>query len=159
MKTLKVVGAGLAVLLALAITLPVAHASEFNQATELTFDQPVEIPGQVLPAGTYWFQSISSGVGSELIQVYDADHTHLFATLLTTPRDRSVATGHTVLTFARKESDQSTVLKAWYYPGRLTGHEFIYSDEEERDMGSSEWSVLATPDGSYPDTEIAETGE
>jgi hypothetical protein len=30
-----------------------AHADELDQTTILTFSQPVEIPGQVLPAGTY----------------------------------------------------------------------------------------------------------
>ena len=159
MKTLKAFGVGFVVLLALAIIRPVVRASEFNQATQLTFDQPIEIPGQVLPAGTYWFQSIGTGSGREVIQVFDADHTYLYATLLTIPRERLTATGHVVVTFATNESDQSVALKAWFYPGQLTGHEFVYPSDEERQMEASEWSELATPSGSVPDNELVETGQ
>ena len=41
--------------LASLIMLPVAHADEWDQASQLTFSQSVQIPGRVLPAGTYWF--------------------------------------------------------------------------------------------------------
>ena len=30
-----------------------AHAGESDQASTITFSQPIQIPGQVLPAGTY----------------------------------------------------------------------------------------------------------
>jgi hypothetical protein len=32
-----------------------AHADATDQSTKLTFSQPVQIPGQVSPAGTYLF--------------------------------------------------------------------------------------------------------
>ena len=159
MKTLRAFGIGFAILLALAIIRPVVRASEFDQATKLAFNQPIRIPGQVLPAGTYWFQSMGSGSGREVIQIYDADHTNLYATLLTIPRERMTATGNVLITLATNESDGSTALKAWFYPGQVTGHEFVYTSDEERQMGASEWSILATPDGSYPDTEYTEIGE
>jgi hypothetical protein len=37
------------------IMLPSARAGVYDRATKLTFNQPVQIPGRVLPAGTYWF--------------------------------------------------------------------------------------------------------
>jgi hypothetical protein len=43
-------------MVAFTILLPVVHADDWNQATRVTFSQPVQIPGHVLPAGTYWFQ-------------------------------------------------------------------------------------------------------
>lgn len=159
MNTRKAVGVLLALLLALAITLPVVKASETDQATQLIFSQPIEIPGQVLPAGTYWFQCLGAGSGREVIRVFNADHTYLYATLMTVPRQRMTATSDTVVTFATKESDQSTVLKAWFFPGQLVGHEFMYPNYEDRELQASEWSVLVTPTGSYPDDEVVETGE
>jgi len=42
----------LGLLLAFAIILPAARADEYDQASQLTFSQPVQIPGHVLPAGT-----------------------------------------------------------------------------------------------------------
>jgi hypothetical protein len=37
---------------------PLATASEWDQKTIFTFSGPVEIPGQVLPAGTYVFKLV-----------------------------------------------------------------------------------------------------
>ena len=33
-----------------------AHADEFDQATTITFSEPIQIPGQVLPAGSLLIQ-------------------------------------------------------------------------------------------------------
>ncbi len=45
----------LAFVFASIIMLPAARADDHDQASKLTFNQSVQIPGQVLPAGTYWF--------------------------------------------------------------------------------------------------------
>ena len=37
-----------------------AHADESDQATTITFNEPIQIPGQVLPAGSYLFKLIDS---------------------------------------------------------------------------------------------------
>ncbi len=47
--------ATIALLLPFLIVLPAARADESDQATKVTFDQPVQVPGRVLPAGTYGF--------------------------------------------------------------------------------------------------------
>ena len=41
-----------AAMLAFLAMLPVTRASEQDQATEVTFDRAIQIPGRVLPAGT-----------------------------------------------------------------------------------------------------------
>ena len=51
-------------LLAFLIVLPAVHADEWNQATLFTFSQPVQIPGRVLPAGTYLFELVKIGRAS-----------------------------------------------------------------------------------------------
>jgi hypothetical protein len=48
-----------AFLLAFLIILLIVRADEWSQATLFTFSQPVQIPGQVLPAGTYLFEIIN----------------------------------------------------------------------------------------------------
>jgi hypothetical protein len=44
-----------------------ARADEFNKQTILTFSQPVEIPGHVLPATSlsWWFDDARSAFGKE----------------------------------------------------------------------------------------------
>src|SRR4051812_21736581 len=79
-----------ALLLAFAFAGAVAHASEIDRATRLTFGQAVEIPGQTLPAGTYWF--VRAGHGDfpnvNVITVYNEDRTDVVATVNTQYNER-----------------------------------------------------------------------
>ena len=44
---------------------PLSKADTWDQLTKVTFSGPVEIPGQVLPAGTYWLKLLDSPVESK----------------------------------------------------------------------------------------------
>ena len=158
MKILKTGCVAFALLLALATTLPVAHASEANQATQLTFNQPIEIPGQILPAGTYWFQLPTVGSNRDLVQIFNFDRTQIIASLITVPRERQEATDATEVDIAQKESDQSNVLKAWFYPGDTSGHEFMYSQHVEREL-QPELIVLASPVDMYSNNSVVDSGD
>jgi len=48
-----------------------AKADDWDKKTTVTFDQDVEIPGQVLPAGTYVFKLFPSNSDHFLVQVWD----------------------------------------------------------------------------------------
>src|ERR1700740_3148596 len=84
MKTRKTVSI-LGLLLALAIILPTtARADEYDQASQLTFSQPVQIPGRVLPAGTYLVVLANTSVGNRnFIQIFNADRSPVYATIAT----------------------------------------------------------------------------
>ena len=43
-----------------AILVPIAHADQWDKQTLVTFSNPVEVPGRVLPAGTYVFKIANS---------------------------------------------------------------------------------------------------
>ena len=108
-----------------------AHADETNELTKITFSAPIQIPGQVLPAGTYIFQQAEPNDDLNLIHIFNADGSTLRATLQTVPADRKEATGDTAITLAEPESGQPILVK-WFYPGRLTGHEFVYAKQQEQ---------------------------
>lgn len=55
-----------------------AVADEWDQKTTVTFSQPVEIPGQVLPAGTYVFKLADSMSDRNIVQVYNSEENHLY---------------------------------------------------------------------------------
>jgi hypothetical protein len=91
--------ATIALLLAFLIVLPAAREDEANQATKVTFDQPVQIPGRALPAGAYWFilpEDVTEHCG---VRIFNPDRTTLYATLFTINAERLQSTGHT--TFMR----------------------------------------------------------
>jgi len=129
-------GIALASLLALSAA-PAMHADSFDRATEVQFGVAVRVPGRVLPAGTYWFEIADHGLNPIVIQIFNADRTHLITTLETAAAERMEPTGKTVLTFAEPDTDanpngQVPALMRWFYPGNDIGTQFIYSNRRER---------------------------
>ena len=112
-----------------------AHADETNESTRISFSAPIQIPGQVLPAGTYLFQQADSD-DLNLIQIFNADRSVLYDTLQTVPTERTEATGQTAITLAEPESGNPVLVK-WFYPGRLAGHEFIYPKAQEQKIAQA----------------------
>jgi hypothetical protein len=141
-KTLAVI---FCFMLACTVFLPVARADEWDQMTKLTFTEPVEIPGQVLPAGTYWFVLMDNPSDRNIIRVFSQDWSKLYATLLAVPTDRQQPTDRTEIKLAERPHDRPEALLKWYYPGLLTGHEFIYSVKHEREFArDAKLDVLAS---------------
>jgi len=123
-----------------------AHADMSDQATQITFSQPVQIPGQVLPAGTYWFLLANIREQQDVVQIYNSDRSKLYATLETATIESQEATGHTVVKLAEQESSKPDALVAWFYPGETTGHEFLYPKDQEKQLSQdSQQTVVATP--------------
>src|ERR1700688_4542828 len=81
-------------------------ADQWNQATKLTFSEPVEVPGQVLLAGTYWFTLADSDSDRNIVQIWNADRTQLVTTILAIPDYRHQPKGKTVINFEEGPSDQ-----------------------------------------------------
>jgi hypothetical protein len=106
--------------------LPVARADESDQKTIVTFSEPVEVPGQVLAAGTYVFKLADSASDRDLVQVYNKNENHFYGTFLAIPDSRLKPTGKTVITFDERPSGSPEAVKAWFYPGDNYGHEFVY---------------------------------
>ena len=109
-----------------------AHADAFDQLTEVTFSAPIQIPGQVLPAGSYVFQQ-ADPEDENLVRIFSADRSILYATLRTIPTDRREA-GDTTIVLAKPEGGDNEMLVKWFYPGTLTGHEFAYSKQQEQEI-------------------------
>jgi len=121
-----------------------AHADELDQSTILTFSQPIQLPGQVLPAGTYLFTLTSSDADRNLVQIFNSDHTHLYGMFQTIPTERRSSTGDPAITFAEQGSGNPDALLKWFYPGRRTGHEFVYSSRQEKELArDTQETVLA----------------
>jgi hypothetical protein len=92
-----------------------------DEATLATFRQPVEIPGLVLPAGTYLFQ-FRGGV----VQVWDANRTTLYATLMTVPAYRPEVADAKEFQFEERATGAPKAIGTWYFNGGKAGEEFVY---------------------------------
>lgn len=111
-------------------SVPRAFAEPWNQKTILTFSGPVEIPGQVLPAGTYVFKLADSLSNRHIVQVFNKDQNQIFGTFLAIPDYRMKPAEKTIITFRERPEGQPPALKGWFYPGHSYGHEFVYPKAE-----------------------------
>jgi len=108
---------------------PRSNAQVYNQKTIVTFNKPVEIPGvgaQVLPAGKYVFKLVDSLSSRDIVQIFNEDETHVYATILAIPNYRLKPTSETVIRFKERAAGAPGALKAWFYPGNTFGEEFVY---------------------------------
>lgn len=135
----------LAVLLLGIVVVPKARASEWDQLTRFTFNQPVEVPGQILPAGTYWFQLLESPANRNIVMVYNHDQTQLCATFVTASAWRYDTTYRTEMTFAERRHERPEAILTWYYPGMRIGHEFLYPSAEEKHLERDTTQQLLLP--------------
>jgi hypothetical protein len=126
MKIIKSVLLVLSLSVLAALFTPRAGADEWNKKTVMTFSQPVEIPGQILPAGTYTIKLVDLASERHVVQFLDADGKKVIATVLAIDDWRLRPTGQTVVKFAERTGDNPEALKAWFYPGDNFGQEFVY---------------------------------
>jgi hypothetical protein len=130
MKASKVVSLVLGLIVFAGVVAIQAQAQTFNKRTTVTFNQPVAVPGQVLPAGTYTFTILDSFGIRNIVQIWNEDKTNLIATILAIPNYRLEPTGETVIEFSERPANQPQALKAWFYPGHGHGIEFVYPKKE-----------------------------
>jgi hypothetical protein len=107
---------------------PSARADLWNKKTIVTFSDSVEVPGQVLPAGTYVFKLADSPSNRHIVQIWNADENQILATILTIPNYRGETPDESIFELEERPSDSPMALKVWYSPGNSTGEEFVYSN-------------------------------
>jgi hypothetical protein len=145
MNTRKLWSVISSVVFACVVLLPLARASEIDQQTKVTFDQPVEIPGQVLPAGTYWF--VRDRNANNVVRIFSLDWKTLYSTEFTVDAERIKPVDDTTLTFAERESSKPEALLKWFYPGETIGHEFLYQKQEEKELGQDRQQTVVVVTG------------
>ena len=149
MDRFRVVGMIFCLSLVALTFLPSAKASEWNRKTIVTFSAPVEVPGvgaQTLPAGTYVFKILDSASDRHIVQIFNEAEDHVFTTILAIPNFRLKATDKTVMTFGERAAGQPEAIRAWFYPGRQWGEEFVYPKFRAVELAKlTGQPVLATP--------------
>jgi hypothetical protein len=131
---------------------PSLKADAWDRKTVVTFSAPLEIPmvhlkgWGVLPAGTYVFKILDSQSNRHIVQIFNEDETKVYATILAIPNYRLTATDKTVITFRERPAGQPEALRAWFYPGRQWGEEFVYPKAKAIELAkTTNTPVLFTP--------------
>jgi len=134
MRTAKLFLAIFSITLLCSIYSPTAKADEWDKKTIVTFSGPVDVSGHRLEAGTYVFKLADSPADRHIVQIFNADESHIIATILAIPDWRVTPTDKTTIKFSERAGDVSTMerdlpeagipIKEWFYPGDNFGQEF-----------------------------------
>jgi hypothetical protein len=145
-----------------------ASADTWNKKTVVTTNGQLEIPGGVvLEPGKYVLKLADSQSNRHIVQVFNEDENHIFATILAIPNYRQQVTGDTVITTWETPSGRPPAIRAWFYPGDNFGQEFAYPKQRAMEISrtsgetvpqlSSEVSEVNTEETER--TEVAESRE
>jgi hypothetical protein len=149
MKSFKTLAIVFCIFALCMLVAPLATADDWNRETVITFSGPVEVPGvgaQILPAGTYVFKIFDSLSDRHIVQIFSQDKTHVFTTILAIPNYRLKTTNKTVITFRERPAGEPEALRAWFYPGREWGEEFVYARPRAIELAKEmNQPVLTTP--------------
>jgi hypothetical protein len=133
-----------------------AYADEMDEATTITFSAPVEVPGKVLPAGSYQFKLAGAESDLNVVQIFNADGTKLYGTFETIPVERPEPAG-TAVTLAEQGSGKPDALLTWFYPGLVTGNEFVYPGRQENGLAKDlQHTVLASAKATKSEAQAAD---
>lgn len=130
MRTLK--SLAIVFCVSLIVLATVARADEWNKKTKLTFSGPVEVGKTELPAGTYIFK-LADTSDRHVVQIFNADETHLIATIMAVPAFRLMPADKTVVKFSETGEEansegtlppEGVPMKTWFYPGDQYGYHF-----------------------------------
>lgn len=123
-----------------------AMAGEWDKMTTVTFSQPVELPGVVLPAGTYVFVLADSPTSRHIVRVFNKEQNHLYGTFLALPNIQLKPSSDTVLRFHERPRNAPEALRAWFYPGDSWGHEFVYPKAKAVELAQAEHIPVLSAD-------------
>ena len=137
MKSIRIPAVITLAALFLAALAPNARAGMFDKETIVTFSQPVEVPGLVLPAGTYVLDRLEGF--SHVVRIFNANESHVLATFLTVPEYLLQPVDKPVITFEERAKGLPELVQAWFYPGDTVGEKFLYAKSTvQKDRGGNE---------------------
>jgi len=130
---------------------PAARADEWNKRTVMTINEPIQVPNRVLPPGKYVVKLLDSPSDRHIVQIFNADETHLITTILAMPNYRLEPTGKTVFTFWETPPGQAPALRAWFYPGDNYGQEFAYPKSMATQIAATSHAPVPTTEATQPE--------
>jgi len=104
----------------------IVQAGQWDRSTKITVNEAIEVPGAVLPAGTYNFRVVDTAY-PHIVQVLNENGDHVLATVIAIPEYRSEPANKTVLEFNEGTPGKPLPVRAWFYPGDTYGNEFVYT--------------------------------
>jgi hypothetical protein len=123
---------------------PAVYGDDWDKATRITVNHPFEVPGTVLPAGTYIIKILDLAADRHVVRILSEDETKVYATVLGIPDFRLEPTEKTALTFYESPNNGPLPVHSWFYPNHQFGIEFAYREKRATEIAAvSEEPVVA----------------
>jgi hypothetical protein len=97
-------------------SLRAVEPDQWGRKTIVTFSDSVEIPGHVLPTGTYLFRLADSPTDRHIVQIWNADETQILATAMAIPNTRFERPDKSIFEFEERAGSSPMALKMRIYP-------------------------------------------
>jgi len=109
------------------------RADDWNLKTSFSVDRTVEVPGAVLEPNTkYIIQLMELQGNRNVLRISNAREDQVISTFMTVDdRSREDLVEDPTFTFMEVPGGHPLPVKAWFYPGRITGFEFLYPSEQK----------------------------
>ena len=147
MKGFKNIGVLFCIVLVLVLLAPSAMADVWNKKTIMTINQPLRIPGKVLPAGKYVFKLLDSSSNRHIVRILNEDETLTYATIFSIPNYRLKPAEKVEFGYWEMPKGSPVALRSWFYPGESYGHEFPYPKTAAREIATAmNQTVPSVPD-------------
>jgi hypothetical protein len=127
------------------IAAPNANAQPFDKKTVIDVNQPFQIPGVTLPAGTYVMKLVDVAGSRTVVRFLNSEENKVYATILGIPDYRLEPTDKSAFSFYEAKPDTARALRSWFYPGATWGVEFVYPKAKAEEIAAvSGQHVIAT---------------
>jgi len=134
MQRTSLIGIAAPVALLLLAAAPAVFSDDHDKKTDITIEQPIQVPGAVLQPGTYMFILMNSSSDRHIVEIKSEDGSKLYATTFTTAARRVEPTGKVVLTFYEMPAGTPQALRQWFWPGDTEGQEFLYPHDKAAEI-------------------------
>jgi hypothetical protein len=105
---------------------PGGKADDWSRLTTAVFNEPVQVPGHVLPPGVYVFKLADVSGERNIVQIWNSDQTILYATVMGSPEYLSRGPNENRFTLEARDKNAPKALKFWFQAGNPVGERFVY---------------------------------
>src|SRR5580765_3931712 len=134
---------------------PAAHADEWTKVTYFTFSAPVEMPGMVLPAGSYKFELADPDATRRVVRISEKEGGKIHGIFLSIPDQKLEPSDKPIVMFREAPAGAPEAVKAWFYPGETTGYEFVYPHDQALKIAKAMHTSVLTAKGEVTGTTLA----
>ena len=114
------------VLLLSSVLPPALQASTGEEISIFHFRAPVQLPGRVLPAGSYLFRLAQSDSEMNVVEIKNPQQTKLYGVFLVKPEFHLRLPKRSTIIFEPRAHGQPLAIRAWFYQGSRYLNDFIY---------------------------------